>query len=99
MTIKQGVMAALDVSMGVLEYIGSQISGFLQHYHCRNACEMTAFSMIASQYLGWITLPNIAEFCSAIWLFGRVMEMVTGKPVHVLIHEIRMWIKAKNWYW
>jgi hypothetical protein len=99
MTTRQYLVAAVDGVMGVMEYLGSQIAGFLQHYHCKNACEFTAFTAIVSQSVGLITLPNIAEFCSAIWLFGRVLEMVTGRPVHVLIGELRRWVRSKMWYW
>ena len=100
MTIKQFVVAAVDGIMGVVEFIGKSLSDLLQNYHCKNACDWTSFGTIITASVGVITLPNIAQFCSALWLFGRVLEMITGKPVHILIRDARTRFKkwTSDWY-
>jgi len=42
-------------------------------------------------YVGWLMgiIPHFIAICGAIWAAGRVYEMLTGEPLHILITRLR----------
>lgn len=75
--------------------IAVHIHRFVDDPHVKNLMDIFAVSSAVVTFFEWMTLSHFTLLCSGLWSFGRLVEMVTGKPVHRLIANAWTWVKAK----
>ena len=53
------------------------------HEHLKHIVDSFSIGGTLATMLGWIQLPHITAVLSFFWIAGRLLEMTTGKAVHV----------------